>query len=37
MGFWGFFARIGVIFILAGEGCALGYQSMTFRQFPDLS
>ena len=35
-GFQGFFASIGEIFILAG-GWALGYHSMGFGHFPDIS
>ena len=36
LSFCGFFAGIGGIFILVG-GMALGYHSMGFRHFPDVS
>ena len=40
--FWDFFANAGEIFILAGGrggggGWALGYHSMEFRYFPNIS
>ena len=38
--FWDFFANAGEIFILAGGrggGWALGYHSMEFRHFPNIS
>ena len=36
--FWDFFANAGEIFILAGgRGWALGYHSMEFRHFPNIS
>ena len=36
LSFCGFFAGIGEIFILV-DGMALGYHSMGFRHFPDIS
>ena len=38
--FWGFFANVGGVFVLAeggGGGWALSYHSMEFRHFPNIS